>query len=273
VTYLRPDPGLGILLFVGVFPSILFWSSILGKEPIVLLGTALYVQGVLGWYARRRGGYLLLMFVGIGMASFIRIWNGPILIFPVLVLFAMGIQERFKRIALLVMGLIGFGLAVRRFAAMLQMETIGDLLASADSWSQAWAIGGSAQQLDLDFTNPVSILLFIPVGIFTALFRPFPGEIMNPFGFLAGLENLFLIGLLLLAAKRARWSDLRHPLAVWALLLVLSWGSAYSIVSYQNLGTAARFKLQIMPVLLGLLVYLGRIRRALPVGGGARSTG
>jgi len=35
---------------LALFPSIVFFSSILGKDPIVLLGIALYVYGVVGIY-------------------------------------------------------------------------------------------------------------------------------------------------------------------------------------------------------------------------------
>jgi hypothetical protein len=42
----------------------------------------------------------------------------------------------------------------------------------------------------------------------------------------------------------------------------MTWGLFYSVVAYKDLGTAVRFKLQILPIMLGLIVFL--LRR--PVG-------
>ena len=51
----------------------------------------------------------------------------------------------------------------------------------------------------------------------------------------------------------------RHHLFLWGLnLLLLTWGLAYSVLSYKDLGSAVRYKLQIMPVLLGMIGFLLR---------------
>ena len=83
---------------------------------------------------------------------------------------------------------------------------------------------------------------------------------MNPFGLLAGLESALLLGLVVLALKRVRWATLRQPLVVWAVSLVVVWSSIYGFISSHNLGGAVRFKLQILPVLVTLLLYLSRKR-------------
>jgi hypothetical protein len=43
---------------------------------------------------------------------------------------------------------------------------------------------------------------------------------------------------------------------LWAVALLVTWGLAYSLVTYKDLGTAVRFRLQIMPVLLGMVWFL-----------------
>jgi hypothetical protein len=130
--------------------------------------------------------------------------------------------------------------------------------------SRLWNYGGSAQVITTDFTRIDQLIAFIPFGAFTALFRPLPGEVLNLFGLLAGLENLLLLFLLSLAVIRTRWKDFKNPLVLWATLLVLTWATVYSFISFQNLGAAVRFKLQILPILLGLLLYLGRRRQIVP---------
>jgi membrane associated rhomboid family serine protease len=101
---------------------------------------------------------------------------------------------------------------------------------------------------------------FAPLGAFTALFRPLPGEVLNPFGLLAGLESLVLLALLLRASRRAKWKEFKQPLILWASTLILIWAVVYGFASIQNLGTAVRWKLQVLPLLVGLLCYLGRRR-------------
>ena len=69
---------------------------------------------------------------------------------------------------------------------------------------------------------------------------------------------ILFIFILTYAFFRSRVRDLLEPMVLWATLLILAWAASYSFASYQNLGTAARFKLQIMPVFLGLIMYLSR---------------
>ena len=81
---------------------------------------------------------------------------------------------------------------------------------------------------------------------------------MNPFGMLAGLEDLVLLGLLMRALRRFRREYLQRPVIVWAILFVVIWSALYGVISSHNLGAAVRFRLQILPVFLLLLIYLGK---------------
>jgi hypothetical protein len=105
---------------------------------------------------------------------------------------------------------------------------------------------------------------FLPLGVFTALFRPLPGEVLNIFGIFASLENMATLGLLWLAIKRTHWEELKEPVVTWALSFVIAWSTVYAFVSSYNLGTASRYRLQILPVMICLLVYLSRRRAPVP---------
>jgi hypothetical protein len=116
--------------------------------------------------------------------------------------------------------------------------------------------GGSAiVENKIRGTSLKDIILFVPQGIFTVLFRPLPGDVNNVFGFLAGLEGAFLLILLGLAVKRARWSELANPVCIWAILLIAIWAAFYAFVGY-NMGTICRYRVQVLPVFLGLLLYM-----------------
>jgi hypothetical protein len=266
-----------VLYLLALFPSILFWSSILGKDPVMLLGISLYIYGVVGIYAHRhpdlkRLSYVVLLAAGVTLASLIRVWLGPILLAPLAVFGLIGARHIFAKVLLIVV-VVGalaqalaltndrFNLAGDRF----DVESSADLVKTTDYLSHTAAKGaaeeGGSSQAVTKFQDLSGMVKFIPIGAFTALFRPLPGEILSPFGFLASLENLGLLALLLRAIKRSKWKDLKQPLVLWALTVVLVWSVVYGFASTQNLGAAARWKLQILPLFVGLLCYLGRRRR------------
>jgi hypothetical protein len=149
-----------------------------------------------------------------------------------------------------------FGLGA--FGQQFEIESTFDLVERADRVSQGWAIGGSAQQLQ-GFDTLYAMIAFVPRGAFSALFRPLPGEVLNPFGMLAGLENALVLFILLRAMRSGRWRRIGEPILAWATCTLLVWACIYGFISYQNLGSAFRFKAQVMPILLLLCLALQEI--------------
>ena len=269
----REIPRLFCLL--AFFPGIPFWASILGKEPVVFLGIGLYCYGVSGWYCRRRASYMAAICSGIALALFIRQWLGLIMVLPMGVALFFGLRGMLSRLLLLLCaGAAGY-FSAATLLERFKISAFQDLLRTAESTTTGFVntAGGSTQALQFDFSSPAGVISFLPYGAFTALFRPLPGEVMNPFGLLAGLESLILLILLLLALKRTPLCELKNPLLLWALLFVACWSLVNGIVSATNFGVAVRYKLQILPVLLGLLLYLSRRRKALPALSAASSKG
>ena len=256
-----------VLFALGFLPSILFWSSILGKDPVVLFALGLYAYGVIGWYRTRRWTFVLVFIIGLGLAALVRMWLVPIFTAP-LAVFAMHEQRGKPRKAIMfVLVMAGFWFGVRRTTEHFNVETAQDLVGQTHRLSRRWAMGGSAETLP-EINSVQDMVRLAPTVIFTALFRPLPGEIPHSFGWLAGTEDLALLLLLALAVFRLGrfWDDLKEPVVLWAGFLVLGWASVYGFVSFQNLGTAVRYRLQVMPFLWGLLLYLNRPRRAEPLG-------
>lgn len=252
-----------IFYLLALFPGILFWSSTLGKDPVVFLGIAIYVHSVVCLYRLNQLRYLAEMAFGMTIAIFIRPWLVPIMLFPLLVLFWRGIHSYRLKIVLLIFIIASIVFSAGPFMQRLSMESAQDIVMTADMVTQGFVgtPGGSTQDLNVKFDSVGSIVKFLPYGAFTALFRPLPGEVMNPFGSLAGLESLLLIVLLVLAIKRTSFRELKEPLVMWAILFIVTWASVNGIVSSANFGVAVRYRLQILPVLLGVLVYLSRKRQ------------
>lgn len=245
-----------VLYFIALFPSVLFWSSILGKDPIALVGIGLCEYGAVGWLRRRRAGYLVPIAAGTLIAVGVRVWLGPILLVPTLLVGLRRLRTPAARVATAAAGGAALLVLSRFLMRKVGMDSTGDVLVAVSTLAQGFAQGGSAQQLPVDITRPMGLLAFLPLGMFTALFRPLPGDVPSAFGLIAGIENVALLGLAAVAGYRARWRHLRDPVVLWVVLLILIWSVAYAAVSYGNLGAAVRFKLQILPALLGLLLYL-----------------
>jgi hypothetical protein len=254
-----------VLYALGLLPSLLFWSSILGKDPIVLLGISIYCYGVVGLIVRQKMSMLAYVVIGLLIASFIRVWLGVIFATPLIVTYV--ISGRFSALTKLVFLLIaipGFLLTLQGFSERFSMETTQELVATTEKISSSWARGGSAQQIEGGFTSIPSMIAFMPIGAFTALFRPLPFEVPNVFGLLAGLENIYMLALFVLALMRRGFGWLRQPILLWALTTLLVWGAVYGFASYQNLGSAFRFRVQVVPILLLLGLYLTYAHRLEP---------
>jgi hypothetical protein len=247
-----------VLYVFALFPSILFWSSILGKDPIVFFGVSLYVYGVVAWHRLRQMRYFIMFAFGIFIATLIRLWLAPIFIVPLLILVSIERYSFVRRTLFIGLCILALSIVLPRTQSILRILATEDLFQFRSVAVMAFAGGGSSLKPP-EITVFSDLIRHLPFGIFTALFRPLPGEVLNLFGLLQGLENIVLLFLLFMAVKRTRLKELKDHLVIWAILLILLWASVYGIVVY-NLGTLARYKLQILPVLIGLLLYFSRRR-------------
>jgi hypothetical protein len=250
-----------LLWALGLFPSMLFWSSILGKDPINFLGIALVVYGTFGLILRQKTRYFLALSIGLLLVTMVRFWLGGILVASLGIGFwVRGSLFTPKKIALAVSMVFFIGMVFNLSAEMFQVSGTDQLIERADSMSKAWGRGGSGQVAP-SFKSVGDVLLFAPIGMFSAVFRPLPGEILNPFGLIAGFENVLLFFVFFLMWRKLRKTDSKDSLVVFCFTYIFIWAFIYGFISYQNLGTAARFKLQILPFILMLPFYLNHLRQ------------
>ncbi len=184
-----------ILYVLGLFPSILFWSSTLGKDPIVFFGICLYLYGIIKWKKQSSLSSLFGIFlaiIGVFTSICIRIWLGPILVFPLVVFAAVSTRGILPKLTTVGLAIAIFIVTVNQFSSHFALESTQDVVNTVDRLGQAQAIGGSSQDLGRFFSFS-DMIAFLPLAVFTTLFRPLPGEVLNPFGLLAGFENIILL--------------------------------------------------------------------------------
>jgi len=264
------EDDISILYFLGLVPSFLFWTSTVGKDPIVVLGIAIYCYGAAGMIVYQRMSWLVIVAIGLLIASSIRVWLGLIFITPLIATFVLaGRTSTLTKIVFVAIALPGFLVALQGFSDQFSVESTEDLVNTTQRISQSWAYGGSSQKIGAAFTSIGSMLAFMPIGLFTALFRPLPFEVPNIFGLFAGAENFFLLVLIVYGVARRGLRWVRQPVLFWAVATLIVWGAVYGFASYQNLGTAFRFRAQVTPILMLLAIYLAfgiRRRPARPSG-------
>jgi hypothetical protein len=255
----------GLFVF---WPSFVFWSSILGKEPLMLLAVGMFLLGTIAWMNDHRARYLALAVAGATLGAGVRTWLAPLFVISLLV----AILSRVRRLRLaptvVLTSLFSAGayVVVSMVLQRLGVSSLDDLIRSLAVVSQSWAEnGGSGQQIPIDITSLYGLLRFIPLGAFTALFRPLPGDVLNAFGLMASAENAIILAAFVAFVGRRIWvgEPLSRGQAVRAAVLaafILGWSVLYAAVSYQNLGTASRFRLQIVPALGLLLLALAPLR-------------
>lgn len=248
-----PNLPMKMFYFLGLCPSILFWSSILGKDPLHFLGLAIYMYGLIGIFKTTKIEDCLIASVGLGLACLVRAWTAPILLIPLLVIGL--IRHTFIFLPLLA-GLLFSGVLTPRIESLsrsLKIESVTDLVDRTQKVSHGWNHGGSADELP-EFTDVNSMIRFLPKGMFTALFRPLPGEVMNPFGIFAGIESLALLVLVFMSLWSLKYRTAKEWDIFYTVLVILIWGGIYAFISSQNLGTAFRFRLQVMPFFIYLIM-------------------
>jgi hypothetical protein len=241
---------------LGLYPSILFWSSILGKDPLVLFGIALHIWGLIHVVYCGKRKHLFAVVAGLALAAIIRIWMGPILLVPALGLFALRIRHNGWRLLTVSAVLVSLAVLAPATASRLEIDPAADLFASTQSFNKGFDKANSAMRPDFELTSLTDLLLFTPQSVFAAFFRPLPGDLPHLLGWVAGCEDLVLLILSAWALLKIRRSCWRNHLFLWGVTLIMVWGLAYSLVTYKDLGTAVRFRLQIMPVLLGMVGFL-----------------
>jgi hypothetical protein len=254
-----------LLWVLGIFPSLAFWSSIIGKDPISMFGLGIFTYGCvksLKEVNARAVGYIV---IGSLILSYIRFWLPLIFIIPLFISMLVTMRAQFdgyRIVGMLVIGFVAYAL-YGFFMENVQLQSITDTYDRLNVVSRAWSVGGSSLAAP-SFHNWVDIVKFIPTGMFTSLFRPLPGEVSNFFGAFAGVESLLLLILTTRTMIFRQAQEVQTKMFIYLISTVCIWSAIYGFISYQNLGTAVRFKIQILPFLI-LLIFLASDKSTPPV--------
>jgi hypothetical protein len=252
---------LAITLFL--LPAIGFWSTFAGKDFISLFLIAWASYAAAGLLTRINAADVLALTVSGG----IFILQRAQIAIPVMVgiAVALGVQQfRRREIPLVFKAAIVVAIAYAVSSASVEgLVAFGFKEVSVDAVAErietvhrgfANTPGATALPPALEDRSLGSILSFIPLGVFTLLFRPFLWEAHNALALAAGLENLLLVALIVWRRRqlgRSLSSLLKEPFLLYCTLALL--GAAAAMSFSWNLGTMARHKTMVVPYLMILL--------------------
>jgi len=238
------------IYFFFLFPTVLFWSSILGKDPLNLFFIGLFTYGFIHLIDEFKLKYLLMIVVSIWLVSYIRSWWSIIMVTSIFLYYLKVNSTRSFMLFLIIMPI--FTLLAIQFLQTQGITSVDQMFLKMTDTSSKLAYGGSSVGIHV-LTGFGDYLLWFFPNLFTTLFRPMPWDIRNAFTLIAAIENVVLFYL----AYKYIFKNWRliyaNKYLKFYILLIFSWSLLYVIISPTNLGMAVRFKLQVLPLMLILI--------------------
>jgi hypothetical protein len=252
-------------------PSVVFWSSGIVKEALaigglgwMMLGFTFFIKGkgrLIGLSLLFAGGvvvaiskaYVLLPFsVGAGAWYY---WDRSLKSTG-----SVGLLNRpFQMIGAALLGLGG----MIALGQMFPEYSVDNFAEEASRLQQASAYNSGASNYQIADGQADSLtaqLMFAPMAMIAALFRPFIFEAHNPLALINGLET-FLATILVIMVLRARGLKesarllVSSPILVFCLIFVILFGLGVGLTT-TNLGTLSRYRIPMMPMYIGMLLML-----------------
>lgn len=231
-------------------PTLLFWSSTLSKEAIILLGLGCLTMALRLVLTRQIGGRVLLyLMVGLIAIGFIR----P---FVALMFFASaGLAALLARtnrqlgeraggrlvLALLVVG--GLAVSISLSGSLFRLQPGESVLDAAYEFAELTSVGQGTSAYSAE---PVRSPLQVPGALAIVLLRPYIWETQTAFQVIASVESLVVLlavvgalGGLIRGQRRLKWDIL----TLTAALHVILFSSAIS--TYGNFGLVVRQRNQV----------------------------
>jgi hypothetical protein len=246
------------------FPSVVFWSSGIIKECLGLACIFFLAGVVIKYYGNLRPS--LVEWIGVTLSLWIG-WN--------LKYYWMGIFIPVCMTTIIVVFIIRWRPQVEPFQWVIWPLTLMILLIVAtsvhpnfypDRISEViWQNNNDFMRLSSrdnvivyrDFHPDLqSVLINSPQALIGCLFRPWVWEAHDGLSFVAGLENLFVLALVLISLFSLRKRKLTdYKLLTFSVIAYSILLAVFLALSTPNLGTLSRYKIGFLPFLVFLLLY------------------
>ena len=236
-------------LFMAFFPQVVFWSTGMYKDPLILLCIALAMYAVMS-LRERLSLSMIALFVAVEMALItLRFYIAYFVLFAALATFVFAQRHGIMRMVLtygLLLGLLAgvLNIAVQR-ETLEQQSTYMTLerLQTTREDQAMWGRSGYGQEYDV--STPTGALSALPTGLVYLLFAPFPWAVSGLRQALAVPETLVWYALMPAFVRGLSFALKRQLRAILPILVFgASLTAAYALMQ-GNIGTAYRQRTQI----------------------------
>lgn len=250
----RPPTMLALLPLL--LPSVLFWASGVLKEPILVLGLGLFVNGLLAKvFGVRVANCGLGSIILLSVKFYVLICLLPAaLAFIIMPNQVKALKVSIKYLILyVVLAIAAFNIQhiVPRIDAM-QMLTNKQLHSIKEAIYFNAASRIDIPQID---SSAISIIKAAPLAIWNTLMRPYVWEGRNPMMLASTIENLMLIAILILSLLYFKWQPQYLNLALFLLFASLSYFVVIGLCT-PVLGNLVRYKAPLLPLFLFAFIIM-----------------
>ncbi len=246
-------------MLVLFLPSLLYWSSALGKDAWSLFGLGFCAYGVSRLLTRKPISGLAFLSFGLWAVVMIRPHVG-LVVFAGLVLAALLYKPHKKSALNPIVRVIVFGIL---FVMMVILIAQTQQFLGVDSLNQETvntqlsnAAGRTSKEDVGSVYTPVRVNtpLDVPYATATVLFRPWPYEAHNPQSLATSFEAVFLIYLMIRGRRRLLAIPKTSRRASYiAFCIGILFTFVYAFSSFSNFGILARQRCQVMPFFLAII--------------------
>ena len=256
------------------FPSVIFWSSGLGKDMNVytaVLGFISYIFQI--FFVKKNifrhclytlaAGYLILI-----VKPFVLISLLPSVLLGLMLYSHTKIKNPAYRVVfdllIIVLGvsiILGWSAIISQNLTQYNLDNIYENIANSNTNLQfeagsAFNIGINAEEI----TSTADLLKFFPIGLATTLFRPWLWEVHNVSILFSAIESLFMLFLLLSSLDKIGVLPFlkkitSNPLLLLLLIYALIFAGTIGI-STSNFGSLVRYKITCMPFIVFSILYV-----------------
>lgn len=238
-----------LLLFL---PGLHYWTSAIGKDAPIFLGIAMCC-----WAAFRLQTRYLVFGIGVAITLVVRPHIALIALVALAVALLLGRNiSLLTRVGLMAVVLAGIG----SVAGLVEGTVSGLSLSSTDSVTEFLE---TKSQVSEESGADLSIVgASFPVKVLSLLFRPFFIDANGALGYIASLENVVLLVIILTLIRRFGTAWAMSRAAMFSRFAIFFFGMItllLALVNY-NVGLGLRQKMMMMPALLIFFVALQAVR-------------
>lgn len=249
-----------------LFPNLVRFSSYFANREVVLLVfVLLYIKYSCFYYNTGNNRYLILSILILVPAMILHTSMIAMMMLTMLIILTRKSTPQYKGISVIGKGLlasitlIAFVVMIQNGVGMEKVGLTGEEGVNANSISAVGnmaAEGRAAYLQGVNFSNPVLIILFLPVRMLYFLFTPFPWMVRNGLDVIGLFDALLYIWASIPLWKKikeirhkgkSRSADERFMLLLFLALVVIV---AMFASATSNYGTAIRHRCKLFPIFL-----------------------